>query len=79
MKVEDGYEILSEDYTKCYYEDKMANHLESDCTTPAVINGQVTDDFSLTTMLFESDFPQCTEVVPTRLASGSGDGEMDEE
>merc|ERR1712227_505429 len=30
--VEDGYEVLSEDYTKCYYEDKMANHLESDCT-----------------------------------------------
>ena len=25
--VEDGYEVLNEDYTRCYYEDKMANHL----------------------------------------------------
>ena len=76
--VDEGYEVLTDDYTKCYYEDKMANHLESDCTESAVINGQVTEDFSLMTVLFESDFPQCVEVVPTRLASGSGDGEDEE-
>jgi len=76
--VDEGYEVLSDDYTKCYYEDKMANHLESDCLESAVINGQVTEDFSLMTVLFESDFPQCIEVVPARLASGSGDGEDEE-
>ena len=25
--VDDGYEVLNEDYTRCYYEDKMENHL----------------------------------------------------
>ena len=25
--VDDGYEVLTEDYTKCYYENKMKNHL----------------------------------------------------
>ena len=26
--VDDGYEVLTDDYTKCYYEDKMQNHLD---------------------------------------------------
>ena len=60
--VEDGYAVLSEDYTKCYYEEKLEKYLESDCLQPAVINGKLTNDFSLNTNLFESDLPQCIEV-----------------
>merc|ERR1712003_553945 len=65
--VDDGYEVLNEDYTRCYYEDKMANHLESNCLEPAVVNGQITSDYSMATNLFDSDFPQCIEFNGKRL------------
>merc|ERR1712176_921202 len=61
--------------TRCYYEDKMAKHLDSDCLEPAVINGQITTDYSLQTILFESDFPQCIELVGERVVvPGPGPG-----
>ena len=60
----DGYTILDEDYTKCYYNDKLSKHLSSSCRHSAVIDGEITNDFSLATVLFESDFPVCIETVP---------------
>ena len=59
---ESGYEILKEDYTKCYYKDKLEKHLESSCRYSAVIDGKLTSDNTLTTVLFDSDFPQCIEL-----------------
>ena len=47
--------------SKCYYEDKLVKYLENDCSNPAVIGGQITSDYSLKTVLFESDFPECIE------------------
>ena len=48
-------------FFKCYYEDKLLKYLENDCSYPAVVDGQITTDYSLKTVLFESDFPQCIE------------------
>ena len=44
---------------KCYYLDKMEKHLDTECNDFAVINGKITNDNSLKTVLFESDFPNC--------------------
>ena len=49
--VEDGYEVLAEDYTRCYYEDKMKQYLDNNCLEPAVINRKITSDYSLNTIL----------------------------
>ena len=60
MKAEDGYRVFNEDYTSCFYNSKMKNFLDVDCKSPAVIDGELTDDVSFATML-ESDFPECVE------------------
>ena len=44
---------------KCYYMDKMEKYLDMECNDFAVINGKITNDNSLKTVLFESDFPNC--------------------
>ena len=36
----EGYTILDEDYTKCYYNDKLSKHLSSSCRHSAVIDVQ---------------------------------------
>jgi len=61
---DDGYTILDKDYTKCYYNDKLSKHLSSRCRHSAVIDGAITNDFSLATVLFEADFPVCIETEP---------------
>ena len=45
--------------SKCYYLDKMEKHLDTECNDFAVVNGKITNDNSLKTVLFESDFPNC--------------------
>ena len=44
---------------KCYYLDKMEKYLDMECNEFAVINGKISNDKSLKTVLFESDFPNC--------------------
>lgn len=44
---------------KCYYLDKMEKYLDMECNDSAVINGKITNDNLLKTVLFESDFPNC--------------------
>ena len=44
---------------KCYYLDKMEKYLDMECNDFAVINGKISNDMSLKTVLFESDFPNC--------------------
>ena len=44
---------------KCYYLDKMEKYLDMECNDYAVINGKISNDKSLKTVLFESDFPNC--------------------
>ena len=46
---------------KCYYENKLSKYVDRSCKNPAVINGKLTGDYSLQTVLFESDFPECIE------------------
>ena len=46
------------------YQDKLQKHLNSKCKQSAVINGEITSDNQLTTVLFESDFPECIELNP---------------
>ena len=53
---------------KCYYENKLSKYLDRKCNSPAVIDGKLTDDYSLQTVLFESDFPECIE--QTKPSSG---------
>ena len=60
----DGYTVSKEDYTKCYYREKLSKYLSSSCRQSAVIDGKITNDHSLETVLFESDFPQCSETQP---------------
>ena len=59
----DGYTVLKEDHTKCYYRDKLSKYLSSSCRQSAVIDGKITNDYSLETVLFESDFPECSETL----------------
>ena len=59
----DGYTVLKEDHTKCYYRDKLSKYLSSSCRQSAVIDGKITSDYSLETVLFESDFPECSETL----------------
>lgn len=54
----------SEDYTRCFYEDKLEKYLDSECLESAVIDGKLSSDSSLTTVLFESQFPFCHERQP---------------
>ena len=56
--------IESEDYTRCYYEDKLEKYLNSECLESAVIDGELTNDSSLSTILFNSQFPVCHERQP---------------
>ena len=44
---------------KCYYLDKMEKYLDMECNDSAIINGKITNDNLLKTVLFESDFPNC--------------------
>ena len=46
---------------KCYYENKLSKYLDRKCNNPAVIDGKLTDDYSIQTVLFGSDFPECIE------------------
>ena len=46
---------------KCYYENKLSKYLDRKCSNPAVIDGELTNDYSIQTVLFESDFPECIE------------------
>ena len=44
---------------ECYYLDKMEKYLDMECNDSAIINGKITNDKLLKTVLFESDFPNC--------------------
>ena len=44
---------------KCYYLDKMEKYLDMECNDSAIINGKITNNKLLKTVLFESDFPNC--------------------
>ena len=46
---------------KCFYRSKLAEFMDGQCKQPAVIDGELTDDFSVASVLFSSDFAECSQ------------------
>jgi len=59
-KSETGYELLTNDLTACYYRRKLGEKLNGVCKEGAIVDGKETDVKDKMSVLFNSDFAQCT-------------------
>ena len=59
-KSDTGYELKTNDLTACYYRQKLGQKLNGECTEGAIVDGKETDVKDKMSVLFNSDFAQCT-------------------
>ena len=59
-KSDTGYKLMTNDLTACYYRRKLGERLNGVCREGAIVDGKETAVKDKMSVLFDSDFAQCT-------------------